>query len=207
MPSRVIKICGLTNSFDAIAAAAAGATALGFNFYPNSKRFLKADDAESVAGSVPAGVLKVGVFVNEPKAEVEALARRLHLDVAQLHGDEQPGDFPQNVPVWKALRIGPDFRPNTLKQYGDVQAFLFDGPAGVEYGGAGVPFLWSMARDAGHRIIVAGGLDASNVGQAIHESGAWGVDACSRLESQPGRKDHARMIQFIEAARAAQGLL
>jgi phosphoribosylanthranilate isomerase len=206
MPTRVIKICGLTNVSDAAAAAEAGATALGFNFYPGSKRFIAPEIAESILGSLPGGILRVGVFVNESAAHVEALVRRLHLDVAQLHGDERADQFPDVPAVWKALRIGSAFQPASLEAFPSAEAFLLDGPAGAEFGGAGVTFPWAVARQCPKRVIIAGGLDASNVAEAIRESGAWGVDACSKLESEPGRKDHLKMIQFVHAARAAEGL-
>ncbi len=201
MPSRIIKICGITNVTDARAAIAAGATAIGFNFYPRSKRYIAPEAAAPIARQVP--VLKVGVFVDEPPTSIEAIARQVGLDVIQLHGNERNGDFPQGR-IWKALRVESGFSPAVLDEYPAAEAFLFDGPAGNEFGGAGIPFAWTLARGAAKPVIIAGGLDASNVAAAIRDSDPLGVDACSRLESAPGRKDHSKMIQFIQAALAAE---
>ncbi len=201
MSSRIIKICGITNAEDAEAAIAAGANAIGFNFYPRSKRYIAPEAAAPIARGL--NVLKVGVFVNETAARVEAIRGQVGLDIAQLHGDESAAGFPDGR-VWKALRIEAGFSSDTLKPYSGAEAFLLDGPAGAEFGGAGVPFDWSLAQGLTRPIIIAGGLDASNVAIALRRSHAWGVDACSRLESVPGRKDHRKMIQFIQAALAAE---
>lgn len=204
MAPLVIKICGITNLLDAEAAVAAGASALGFNFYHRSKRYIEPEDAAAIVSRLPAGVLKVGVFVNEGPAQVAAIASTVRLDVAQLHGDETPADIPAGLRVWKAFRVEPGFDLAAIADF-DVEAVLLDGPAGSEYGGTGQPFAWSLARQCSKPVVIAGGLDPTNVGQALAESHAWGVDACSKLESAPGRKDHHKMIQFIQAARAAQG--
>jgi phosphoribosylanthranilate isomerase len=144
----------------------------------------------------------VGVFVNEPRRRVEAIARTATLDVAQLHGDEMPADYPASITVWKAARVAAGFE---IAPYSGlpVEALVLDGPAGDVYGGAGVPFDWSMTGGAARHIILAGGLDGSNVAQAISLARPWGVDACSRIESAPGRKDHRKMNEFLQAARAA----
>jgi phosphoribosylanthranilate isomerase len=196
----ILKICGITNSEDAAAAIAAGATALGFNFYPHSPRYIAPHRAAEIAAVT--GVRRVGVFVNEKRACIEEIARIAALDVAQLHGDEEPADFPAGVAVWKAARVGEGF---DLSRYDScpAEALLLDGPAGELYGGAGTCFDWRLAGVATRRIILAGGLDASNVALAIALVRPWGVDACSRIESVPGRKDHSKMTAFLEAAKAA----
>jgi phosphoribosylanthranilate isomerase len=223
-----IKICGITNPEDALAAAAAGATAIGFNFYPRSPRYIAPQRAAEIA--TPAGVRRVGVFVNEPAARVEEIARIARLDVAQLHGDERPADYPAGLVVWKAVRVTDDF---DLSLYAEcpAEALLLDGPAAGLYGGAGNPFDWSRLagesacppRMDAHRkqggagafacqsgrarfslpIILAGGLDASNVARAVAIAHPWGVDACSRIEAAPGKKDHKKMTEFLQAAREA----
>jgi phosphoribosylanthranilate isomerase len=200
----MIKICGITAIEDAQAAAAAGATAVGFNFYPKSKRYIRPEDAAVIAASLPAGVWKVGVFVNEPPARIVDIVHRAGLDVAQLHGDEEPDALPPLARIWKAFRVEPGFSLRVLDRFPDVEAFLLDGPAGTGYGGAGKPFLWSLAAESGRKIILAGGLDASNVRQAIAQARPWGVDACSKLENAPGIKDHRKMAEFVEAAKAAE---
>lgn len=188
----MVKVCGITNQADADAAAGAGA--LGFNFYRPSPRYV---DPESAAAIVtPAGVLRVGVFVNEPRA-VE-IARQARLDVIQLHGDEQAA--PAGFPVWKAFRVTSDFSMDRLTF--PAEAFVLDAP-GELYGGSGHTFDWSRAKGAERKILLAGGLGPDNVQQAIATARPWGVDACSRLELRPGIKDHAKVARFIELALTA----
>jgi phosphoribosylanthranilate isomerase len=189
--------CGITNQADATAAIAAGANALGFNFYPGSPRCITPELAAAI--ETPPALQRVGIFVDETPARVEEIARAAALDIAQLHGKEELPDYPTGLPVWKAIRIIWGFDLSTLGGYpGD--ALLLDGPVG------GKPFDWQAVRGVHRRIILAGGLDASNVGMAVKVLGPWGVDACSRIESAPGKKDHKKMNEFIQAARAALGL-
>jgi len=195
----ILKICGITNSEDAAAAIAAGATAIGFNFYPRSPRVIAPERAAAI--ETP-GVRRVGVFVNESPARIVEIARIAALDTAQLHGDESPADYPAGLAVWKAARVNGGF---SFAPYVNLpaEALLLDGPAADLYGGAGRTFDWSLAIDSGLRVIVAGGLDASNVARAIELAHPWGVDACSRIESAAGKKDHQKMNAFLRAAKAA----
>jgi phosphoribosylanthranilate isomerase len=199
----IVKVCGITNRDDAATAVEFGATAIGFNFYRRSPRYIAPESAAAI--SLPAGVRRVGVFVNQSRARVEEIARIALLDVAQLHGEEMPGDFPAGISVWKALRVVPGFDFAQLEQY-PGEATLLDGPAAELYGGSGKSFDWELAAKSRRRIIVAGGLDASNVAQAVAMAHPWGVDACSRIESEPGRKDRKKMKEYLEAARTALGL-
>lgn len=196
----ILKICGITNAADAQAALAGGANALGFNFYARSPRFL--EPARAAAIATPGGILRVGVFVNEAPARIAEIARTARLDVAQLHGDEPPEQYPAGIAVWKAVRVGEGF---DLARYDawPAEALLLDGPAADLYGGAGRAFDWRLAGASARRIVLAGGLDGSNVAAAIAALRPWGVDACSRIESAPGRKDHEKMNAFLQAARAA----
>ena len=195
----ILKICGITNQEDAQAAIAAGATAVGFNFWPGSPRYLAPEQA---AAFVTKGVRRVGVFVNESPARVQEVAQLVSLDVAQLHGDEIAANYPSGVIVWKAARVGADFDFAVYEEC-PAEALVLDGPAGELYGGAGRTFDWGLAARVRKRIILAGGLDASNVAEAIAAAHPWGVDACSRIESSPGRKDHKKMSEFLQAAREA----
>jgi len=194
----ILKICGITNPEDAAAAIAGGATAIGFNFWVKSPRYISPERAAEIDSS---GVRRVGVFVNESPARVEAIAAIARLDVAQLHGEETGADYPK-MAVWKAARVDQNFE---FSAYVDcpADALLLDGPAGQLYGGAGKTFDWSRVAAIRKRIILAGGLDASNVAIAIALAHPWGVDACSRIESAPGKKDHRKMSEFLEAAKAA----
>lgn len=193
----IVKICGITNRGDAQAAVDGGASALGFNFYPASPRYIAPDAAEAILATLPAGVLKVGVFVNEPASAVAALAGRMGLDIVQLHG-ESP-EIPSGLRVWRALPVAPGFDVRSLDPL-PVEAVLLDAPAGSLYGGTGLTFDWTLARGAHRPVILAGGLDETNVRRAIEEAWPWGVDSCSRLEASPGRKDRGRMAQFLKAA-------
>jgi phosphoribosylanthranilate isomerase len=200
-PKSILKVCGITNQPDADAAIAAGANAIGFNFYPKSPRYIA---PESAARITTPGALRVGVFVNEPALRIAETARVAALDVAQLHGDESPARYPAGIAVWKAARVSAGF---DFSQFDGcpAEALLLDGPAADLYGGAGLSFDWNLAQGARHRIVVAGGLDASNVGRAVSLAQPWGVDSCSRIESSPGKKDHIKMIDFLHAAKAALG--
>ncbi len=186
-----VKICGLTNLEDTLAAALSGAAAAGFNFYPKSPRYISPETLAGWIDQVPAGMWKVGVFVNEPLARVMEISRRLGLDVAQLHGNETAADVPAGMRVWKAARVVPGFDFASLDAF-DTEALLLDGPAN------GIPFDWKLAGGQQRKIVLAGGLDALNVPEAIARVRPWGVDVCSRIESAPGKKDHARMKHFIQ---------
>ena len=196
----ILKICGITCQEDADAAIAAGANAIGFNFYPKSPRFI--EPALAAAIRTAPGVRRVGIFVNEPRERVEEIGVAARLDTAQLHGDETPVDCPATLAVWKAGRIEGVFDPSRFDGF-PAEALVLDGPAGAYYGGAGLAFDWSVVGRTAWRIILAGGLDASNVGRAVAAARPWGVDACSRIESAPGKKDHRKMIEFLAAAKAA----
>jgi len=199
----MVKICGITNREDALAAIDGGAAALGFNFYPASPRYIAPDEAAAVAATLPARVWKVGVFVDESPETVLRIAGQVGLDIAQLHGSESPQQYPRGMRVWKAIRmVGQDF---SLPTAGPAEAVLVDGPA------SGRIFDWTRLRRPGRppqaeglpHVILAGGLDAGNVREAIEQVHPWGVDACSQLESSPGRKDRFKMAAFLKAALAA----
>jgi len=196
----VLKICGITNAEDAAAAMDGGATAIGFNFWPRSPRYITPEEAARIE-SRP-GIRRVGVFVNEAPARIEEIGCVVRLDAAQLHGDEVPGAYPAGLAVWKAARVTTGF---DFSAYDDspAEALVLDGPAGALYGGSGRSFDWGLAAVVRKRIILAGGLDATNVAEAIAAAHPWGVDACSRIESAPGKKDHQKMNEFLQAARAA----
>ena len=176
-----------------MAAIDAGAAALGFNFWPGSPRHIEVETAGHIIRQLPSAVLKVGVFVDEAREKVNEISRTAGLEVAQLHGREAPGDFPDGVRVWKAVRVSRDFNAGDVDRF-PAEAVLLDGPSN------GVAFEWTIAARSSKRIIIAGGLDANNVRRAIDQARPWGVDACSRLESAPGKKDRLKMTQFIKAA-------
>lgn len=188
----MVKICGITNREDALAAVDAGATALGFNFYAESPRFVAPETAAELGDGL--NVTKVGIFVDAPMETVAAVFRTAGLDVAQVYGERWYGE----LRTWHACRVkSADF---VLPDDDNAEAFLLDGFSPGVYGGSGQTFPWSIARNFDRRIVLAGGLDASNVRKAIEQARPWGVDACSRIEQSPGRKDHEKMKRFIAAA-------
>jgi phosphoribosylanthranilate isomerase len=189
----MVKVCGITRRQDAEAAVAAGASAIGFIFYPRSPRYVTPETAAELGQGLD--VWKVGVFVDESPASIEAIMRAAHLDVAQVYG----GDLPSVPRVWRALRIvGQTSRSaRDLQIPLEVEAILLDGPAN------GTTFDWSKARGVSEKLILAGGLNASNVAEAIRIVQPWGVDASSGLESAPGIKDHDKVRQFVKAAQEA----
>lgn len=190
-----VKICGLTNLEDTLAAIDSGAQALGFNFVRTSPRYIAADKLALWIHRIPAHVWKVGVFADEDPLAVEELSTLLGLDVAQLHGSESHTQIPVNLRVWKAARVTAGFDPASLDAINaafNIEALLLDGPA------SGIPFDWSIAASQTRKLILAGGLDSNNVAEAIARVRPWGVDVCSRIESAPGRKDHAAMRRFIQ---------
>ena len=187
----MVKICGITNRDDAMAAIEGGATALGFNFYPASPRYVTPARAAEIIGGLPASVWKVGVFVDEPAESILKTARQVGLDIAQLHGHESADQYPQGIRVWKAIRMNGQGAGRLPE---GVEAVLLDGPA------SGQTFDWARAPHHLAKLILAGGLDAANVREAIEQVRPWGVDACSKLESVPGRKDRCKMAAFLKAA-------
>jgi phosphoribosylanthranilate isomerase len=204
-----IKICGITNAADALAAVDAGANLLGFNFYEKSARFLAQNAAAKIRTELPKNVETVGIFVNKPAADVAALCSLLKLHAAQLHGDEPPevvAELGRSVSVIKAFRVEPDFVLKTLDEYHNVFAFLFDAAHTGQYGGTGRTSDWDVARRAGkdHRIILAGGLKVENVAAAVRIVRPYGIDVASGVESRPGKKDHGRLREFIQEVRRAE---
>ncbi|MBV9761362.1 MAG: phosphoribosylanthranilate isomerase [Acidobacteriaceae bacterium] len=199
-PAFIVKICGITNETDARIALDAGANALGFNFYKNSPRYIAPRRAREIAQAVSGDYLKVGIFVKASEAELLRVMNEAPLDVAQLHGDSVALPSAQGVRVWRALPAAAPAPP----AYPGIEAYLLDSPS-LLYGGSGDTFDWRLAAAFPHRAIIAGGLDASNVAEAIRVASPWGVDACSRLEASPGKKDLQRVRDFVRAALEAVG--
>ena len=197
-PAHIVKICGVTNLDDAMAAVEAGATAVGFNFWPGSPRCIQPAEAARIGSALPKTALRVGVFVDEAADAVKSAAREAKLDVVQLHGGQPPDDA---VRCWRAYRVAADGEL-VINDAETAEAILLDAAVPGMRGGTGHTFPWSAARKLTQRVIIAGGLDASNVREAIREARPWGVDSCSRIESSPGRKDHGKMRAFIAEALA-----
>lgn len=198
-----VKICGTTNEEDALLAVALGADAVGFVFAP-SPRKIAIDRARDIARRLPNDVLSVGVFRDELKDTVVTLAARAGLGAVQLHGHESAEDtawVAERVPVTiKAFPAGHEGLTR-LSDY-RVGMVMIDGATP----GSGTVFDWSLAEGAplaGHRVLLAGGLNADNVADGIRRVRPWGVDVVSGVEAKPGRKDPAKLKAFIDAAKSA----
>jgi phosphoribosylanthranilate isomerase len=191
----IIKICGITNETDALMAVEAGANALGFNFYPGSPRFISVERARSIASRLPDTVLKVGVFVEPLEEDLWLAIDHVPLDVVQLHGKHVPSAAHR---TWRALSATEADPAESLV----AEAILLDSHS-PHHGGSGQTFDWQLATRFWQPVILAGGLDSTNVAEAIRVARPWGVDACSRLEAAPGIKDPIRVRSFIEAAKLA----
>jgi phosphoribosylanthranilate isomerase len=203
-----VKICGITNLEDALLSVSAGADALGFNFYRPSPRYIEPLAARMIIDHLPANVLTVGVFVNQPAPQaLEQLACEAGVAAVQLHGDESP-DFCRALRdrfVIKVLAVDRDFEPERALDY-DVQAIMLDASHQEMRGGTGQVIDWTVARKTRAlvpKLFLAGGLAPGNVGEAIQAVQPYGVDACSALEISPGRKASERLAAFVKAARAA----
>ena len=206
-----VKICGLKTPADIDAAVAAGVDAVGFVFYPPSPRAVTPNIAAQLISRLPTGVDAVGLLVNASEAEFEAIKAIAPITLWQFHGDESPQDcarLADGQPWMKAARVGSGFAFDQFSlQYGQANAFLLD--ALVEgYGGGGVPFDWqgipqTWVSANAHRVVLSGGLNTHNVGEAIARLHPCAVDVSSGVESDRGVKDPALMTEFIKAVRAA----
>jgi len=205
-----IKICGITNLEDAEAAVAAGADALGFILYEKSKRFIPIGDAIRIVEMLPPFVQTVAVTVNAVK-EFTNLGWRKQLKnfgVAQLHGDESPQHVKavsKYLPVIKVLPA--DLAQTISPGHYDVTAFMLDTPS-AERGGTGRVFDWNLAvefkkRIGGKPLVLSGGLDPENVAKAIETVHPYAVDVSSGVEASPGRKDHAKLRDFIQICKSS----
>jgi len=201
----LVKICGITNLDDALAAVDAGADALGFNFYPRSPRYITPETARAICERLPAEVLTVGVFVNEELDAVEKTASAAGISALQLHGTESQEycNALKDKYVIKVFATGSEFQPETVLDY-EVQAVMLDAFDKERFGGTGNLSNWSIARQTRElfpRLFLAGGLSPDNVAEAIDQVDPYAVDACSSIERAPGLKDHLRMRAFIAAVR------
>jgi phosphoribosylanthranilate isomerase len=201
-----VKVCGITNLEDALAAVDAGADALGFNFYKRSPRFIKPSDARGIIEQLPLTIMSVGVFVNESEPKVvERIAEFVGLKAVQLHGDESQ-QYCRALGsrfVIKALRVGDGFAPQSVKEY-ETDAILLDAYAGDARGGTGRVIDWTIAQQVRKlvpQLFLAGGLSVENVAEAIRKVEPYAVDACSSLEREPGIKDAGRVRAFVAAVR------
>jgi len=200
-----IKICGITRPGDALAAAEAGADAVGLVFYPQSPRYLAAERAVGIRDALPPFVQTVALFVNPDAAQVAQVIGRVRPGLLQFHGDETPAFCAQfGMPYIKAARVRPGVDLlEYLRPFSSAAAWLLDSHV-EEYGGVGESFDWSLAPQRRERpLILSGGLERGNVAEAIRLVRPWGVDVSSGVESAKGIKDAAKIAAFIEEVRNA----
>ena len=201
-----VKVCGITNLNDARASVEAGAYALGFNFYPKSPRYLPPLEAAEIIRQLPEGVFAVGVFVNEPdSAAIKTAARIAGIHAVQLHGEEPPSfcNSLNDLFIIKALRVGDGFHPAEAASF-ETDAILLDAFKAGLYGGTGQAFDWTVAvrtKEFVKKLYLAGGLNPTNVAEAIRTVQPYAVDVCSGVESSPGRKDPAKLCAFMDEIR------
>ena len=199
-----IKICGITNTEDALRAASLEIDALGFVFAPSPRR-VDPSTVQEIVQYLSPSVLRVGVFVNQDYSEVEKILKDCGLSALQFHGMESP-DYCRTFlfPVIKAIRIRDVESLREIDRYPNV-SILLDTYHPLKAGGTGSPFPWEIALEAKKKkdFILSGGLTPDNVGQAIRKVRPLGVDVSSGVESMPGKKDLSKMVEFVEEVKKA----
>ena len=198
------KICGITRVEDALAAAQAGVDAIGLVFYHKSPRAVSMTQAAKIIAALPPFVSTVGLFVNAPRTEIDALLSQVSLDVLQFHGDETPAECEGfSRPYYRALRMQPGVDIAALAaQYSGAQGILLDAWVPGIHGGTGERFDWSAIPDnLAKPLILAGGLNADNISQAMQQVQPWAVDVSGGVESSPGFKDADKIRKFLYAVQ------
>ena len=206
-----VKICGITREDDARVAVEAGAHALGFVFFPPSPRYVSPEHAASIISILPPFVTAVGLFVNCPRDDVERACERAGVHVIQLQGDETAQDcLGYRLPVIKAFRLGPEDCMPDFASY-KASGVLMDASVPGMWGGTGKTLDWprlasqleSVCPQSRDHLILAGGLTAQNVGEAIRTIRPYAVDTSSGVETSPGKKSHTLIKEFIHAVHQA----
>ena len=200
-----VKICGITRPQDALAAAQAGADAVGLVFYPSSPRYLSTERAVEIRDALPPFVQSVALFVNADAAQVAQVLQRVRPGMLQFHGEESPDFCSQfGAPFVKAVRVRPGVDAlEYLRPFSRAAAWLFDSYV-PEYGGVGESFDWSLVPALRERpLILSGGLAPANVAEALRRVRPWGVDVSSGVESAKGIKDAAKIAAFMAEVRNA----
>ncbi|MCH7623579.1 MAG: phosphoribosylanthranilate isomerase [Nitrospinae bacterium] len=203
-----VKICGMTNLEDTLLAVKGGADAVGFIFYKKSLRNVSAKTVKTIVAALPPFIETVGVFVNESADRINRIVDSCKLSAVQLHGNESPA-FCKKIrrKVIKAVRVKGKDSFDGLSSY-KVSAFLLDACSDQQQGGTGETFDWRLVSEGKKYgpVILAGGLDPSNVAHAIQKVKPYGVDVCSGVEKIPGIKDPSRLKEFIKAAKSGKSL-
>jgi phosphoribosylanthranilate isomerase len=201
-----VKICGITSVEDAVSAVNAGADAIGLVFYAHSPRFVTIEQAQEIVAAIPPFVSVVGLFVNAPRAEIDAVLSKVRLDILQFHGDESIADCEQiKMPYYKAIRVKAD---TNLVQYAvefsSAKALLLDAHSESAFGGTGQTFDWNLIpKSLTKPVILAGGLTAENVEKAIQQVRPYAVDVSGGVELTKGIKDVAKIAAFMQGVSNA----
>ena len=209
-----VKICGITNYDDASAAIDMGADLLGFNFYPKSPRFITPEKAEEIINKLPGFADTAGVFVyeagndeNESFGKINETIDKCRLDWVQLHGDESPQFcrlfLSLNVKTMKALRVKDQKDIERANNF-FTDAILLDAFHPEKYGGTGLTFDWNIVGHINKRVFLAGGINPDNAEEAV-KLGVYGIDVCSGIEAEPGKKDHKKMKKLFENIQHLRG--
>jgi len=199
-----VKICGITNLEDAQHAVRCGADAIGFVFFEESPRFVSHRRAADIGKSLPEHISKIGVFVNSDLKFVRDIVKHVNLSAVQLLGNDGPDDLVNfETSVIKVFRVKKEFDVEVMKNY-IVDAFLLDAFHQGSFGGTGKTFDWNLAVKAKEygRIILSGGLTPENVEDAVRFVRPYGVDVSSGVESAPGKKNPAKVREFIMRAKS-----
>jgi phosphoribosylanthranilate isomerase len=198
-----VKICGITNYEDAQAAVEMGADLLGFNFYSKSPRYIKPQDAVKIINRLPTIADIAGVFVNSSFDQIKEAINNCQLNLIQLHGDESPefcNEFLSvDVKTMKVIRVKKQEDIKEAEKY-FTDAILLDAFDPKKYGGTGLTFDWNIVGHISKRIFLAGGINPDNVVKAV-KLGVYGIDVCSGIESEPGKKDHKKMKKLFDNIR------
>jgi phosphoribosylanthranilate isomerase len=200
----LVKICGITRLEDALDAAALGASAIGLVFWPGSPRAVDPIAARAIVEALPPLVTPIGVFVDQPESEVDRIAGNVRLGAVQLHGRESPAYCARlRRPVIKAFGVDESFDEAQMEPYPAGVTVLLDARDDTKRGGTGRRIDWTVAARvaAKRRTVLAGGVDASNVEDAIRAVRPFAIDVSSGVEREPGVKDHAKMRALFEAVK------
>ena len=202
-----VKICGITNYQDALAAMDMGADLLGFNFYPESPRYIMPEKAAEIINKLPGFIDTAGVFVNALIENINEINNLCNLDWVQLHGDEDPefcrSLLSHNVKTMKAIRV----KNQTDIEKAEIfftDAILLDAFDPQKYGGTGLTFDWNIIGHIGKRVFLAGGINPDNAARAV-KFGVYGIDVCSGIEAEPGKKDHKKMKKLFKNIQHLRG--
>lgn len=197
-----IKICGITRKEDAILCSQHGADAIGFIFYPKSKRYITPEAAKDIAHILPPFLMKIGVFVNETSSEVNRIAQLVGLNAVQLHGEESPKYIDQMThPVIKCFGVDELFDFDKIDKYKNCE-ILLDVKDTEQFGGTGNSFNWNLIPDdLRNKVIIAGGVSSNNIKDIYSTINPGAIDLSSSVEISPGIKDKNKIIEILNIIR------